>query len=82
LDAREYLYNAKRLLDQASLEEARELYEKSWANWRALYDQYPRLMDAVEADDVLRAIKRYGGLLQQLDEPLPKDFPLYEFLGV
>ena len=81
LDAREYLYNAKRLLDQASLEEARELYEKSWANWRALYDQYPRLMDAVEADDVLRAIKRYGGLLQQLDEPLPKDFPLYEFLG-
>jgi hypothetical protein len=80
LEARENLYHARRRLDEASLEDARELYETSWKHWRDLYDQYPRLMDAVEADDVLRAIRRYGGLLQQLDEPLPEDFPLYDFL--
>ena len=81
LRARENLYNAGIYLDQASLEDARRLYEISWDNWRELYDEYPRLMDAVEADDVLQAIRRYGSLLQQLDEPLPVDFPLYDFLG-
>ncbi len=80
VDAREYLYKARRLQDEASLEEARELYEKSWQQWRQLYDQFPPLMDDVAADDLVRAIERYARLLQQLDEPLPDDFPLYDFL--
>jgi hypothetical protein len=80
VDAREYLYNARRLQDEASLEDARELYEKSWQQWRKLYDQFPPLMDDVAADDLVRAIQRYARLLQQLDEPLPDDFPLYDFL--
>lgn len=80
VDAREHLYNANRLYDMAALEDARDLYEKAWQGWRELYDRFPRLMDDVAADDLARAISRYGQLLQQLDEPMPDDFPLYDFL--
>ncbi len=81
VDARENLYQAQQLHDAAALEDARELYEKAWHQWRSLYDSFPRLMDDVAADDLATAIGRYGRLLQQLDETIPEDFPLYDFLA-
>jgi hypothetical protein len=80
VDAREYIYEAKKYYDAADLENARAAYEKAWGQWREIFDQYPRLMDDVAADDLERSVLRYDRLLQQLDEEIPADFPLVDFL--
>ncbi|NLF70635.1 MAG: hypothetical protein GX575_16510 [Candidatus Anammoximicrobium sp.] len=80
VDAREFLYKAKQAYDAAELDEARKLFESSWHAWRKLYDQHPRLLDDISADELSAGIKQYQRLLQQLDEELPADFPLGEIL--
>lgn len=80
VDAREFLYKAKQAHDAADLETARSLYEASWQQWRKIYDQFPRLMDDITAEDLTNDIKRYQRLLQQLDEEMPSDFPLVDLL--
>ena len=80
VDAREFLYKAKQAHDAADLEVARELYEASWHQWRKIYDQYPRLLDDISADDLTNSIKRYQRLLLQLDEEVPADFPLVDLV--
>jgi hypothetical protein len=78
--ARELLYKAKRAYETADLENARTLYEASWRDWRKIYDQYPRLMDDISAEELTSGIKQYQRLLQQLDEEVPDDFPLIDLL--
>lgn len=78
--ARELLYKAQRAYDAADLENARNLYEASWRDWRKIYDQYPRLMDDISAEELTSGIKQYQRLLQQLDEEVPADFPLRDLL--
>ena len=78
--ARELLYKAKRAYDAVDLENARKLYEASWRDWRKIYDQYPRLMDDISAEELTSGIKQYQRLLQQLDEEVPADFPLIDLL--
>jgi hypothetical protein len=78
--ARELLYKAKRAYDAVELESARKLYEASWRDWRKIYDQYPRLMDDISAEELTSGIKQYQRLLQQLDEEVPADFPLIDLL--
>ena len=80
VDAREYLYEAKKAHEAAELETARSLYERAWPKWKAIFDKYPRLMDDVQSEDLIKDIKRYRQLLQQLDEDLPKDFVLRDFV--
>jgi len=78
--ARELLYKAKRAYEAADLENARKLYEASWRDWRKIYDQFPRLMDDISAEELTSGIKQYQRLLQQLDEEVPADFPLIDLL--
>lgn len=80
VDAREFLYKAKQAYDAAELDDARKYFESSWHAWRKLYDQYPRLLDDLSADELADGIKQYQRLLQQLDEKLPADFPLGDIL--
>lgn len=80
VDAREFLYKAKQAYDAAELDDARKFFESSWRAWRKLYDQYPRLLDDLSADELADGIKQYQRLLQQLDEKLPADFPLGDIL--
>ncbi len=82
IDARKYVYDAQEAQQQAALETARELYEKAWVEWRKIFDKYPRLMDDVSADDLIKSIQRYDRLLQQLDEETPADFPLVDFVAM
>jgi hypothetical protein len=78
--ARELLYKAKRAYEAADLENARKLYEASWRDWRKIYDQFPRLLDDISAEELTSGIKQYQRLLQQLDEEVPADFPLLDLL--
>jgi hypothetical protein len=80
VEAREFLYKAKQAYDAAELDDARKFFESSWHAWRKLYDQYPRLLDDLSAEELADGIKQYQRLLQQLDEKLPADFPLGDIL--
>lgn len=78
--ARELLYKAKKAYEAAEMGDARKLYEASWRDWRKIYDQYPRLMDDISAEELTSGIKQYQRVLQHLDAPLPADFPLIDLL--
>jgi hypothetical protein len=80
INARNCIYQAKQAQDDARLEEARKFYEEAWGHWRKVFDQYPRLMDDVAADDLILSIRDYERLMQQLDEEIPADFPLIDFV--
>ena len=82
VDARECIYKAKQYQDEARLEDAREMYESAWKLWRKIFDDFPRLIDDVAADDLIKSIQTYDRLLQQLDEEFPADFPLVDFIEV
>ena len=78
--ARQFIYDAKKAQEAAELVKARGLYEQAWEKWKALFDQYPSLMEDVEAEDLVKMIKRYRRLLQQLDEEIAQDFILRDFI--
>ncbi len=82
INARKFIYDARQSQQQAALEDARDLYEKGWVEWRKIFDEYPRLMDDVAADDLFKSVRRYDRLLQQLDEEIPADFPLVDFVQI
>ena len=82
VDARECIYRAKQYQDDARLEDAREQYESAWRHWRKIFDEFPRLKDDVAADDLITSIQAYDRLMQQLDEEIPTDFPLIDFLEI
>lgn len=80
VDARDNLFRAKQAHRAARLEEARALYETSWKLWRQVFDLYPSLMDDITAEELVESVQHYQRLLSQLDEPLPEDFVLREFM--
>ncbi|HUY90276.1 MAG TPA: hypothetical protein VMV10_16180 [Pirellulales bacterium] len=77
LEGRRLLYSAARLFEDAALPEARESYEKGFAEWRKTLDAFPQMVDdAVGGDYLIEAVKGYGEVLKRLDAPFPKDFVL------
>lgn len=79
LAARQTLYDAEKLLNDAELDEALKKYEESWVHWKKLFDTYPILMIDESGDDVIDAIRRYA---RALDKDLPENFILQEFIDL
>lgn len=81
--ARQNIHRAEQAFAEAELEQAKELYEKSWDLWAQIYEKYPEMMDDVEAEEIVEAIDRYRTVLSQLElRQLPEDFPLRKLLEV
>jgi hypothetical protein len=76
--ARQTLYDAENLLNDAKLDEAMKKYDESWIQWHKLFELYPILMVDDSGDEVLDAIRRYQQRV--LDKDLPEDFILGEFI--
>lgn len=77
LKARQLLYRGKELYDKTDLEQARETYEEAFREWRKVVDEFPDMVDDhVGGSSMEEALKGYYDVLQQLDEPFPKDFPI------
>lgn len=77
LEARRLIYDGKQLYDTTQLEEARETYEKGFAQWRQVVDNFPEMRDdSIGGTSIEEAIKGYFDVLKQLDEPFPKNFML------
>ncbi len=79
--AHKFLYEGNRAYADGDLLAARKAYDQGLAAWRQVLDNYPALRkDDITIDDLLRSVEVYKAILDQLDEPLPKDFPLREIV--
>ncbi|MBA2117623.1 hypothetical protein [Bremerella alba] len=80
IEARRLVFEAHEAYKDANLIKARELYEKAWDKWIAIYDDYPELRDDASADVLSDSIKEYRALLNQFDEDISPNFPLIDIL--
>ncbi len=75
--ARRQMYEADQFLAKGDLDKSIGLYEAAWQNWAKVFRAYPKMMTEESADDVLKAIKRYG---KAADISFEDSFALSDFL--
>jgi len=81
LKAREATWRGEREFQNARLQTARQAFEEAFASWREVLDGSKVLReDSIFRDDLNEVIDKYRKLLEQLDEPFPKDFVLADIL--
>lgn len=81
--ARELVFRARqRFREEGDPVTAKELYERSFAQWAKVFEEFPQLKDGEDTtgDDVMEFIYEYNRVLEQLDEEVPEDFPLWEII--
>ena len=82
IKAREATWRAEKDFENAKLQPAKQAYEEAFAAWREVLDASPVLRaDQIALDDINEVVDRYRKLLEQLDEPFPKSFPLQDILN-
>ena len=82
LSARTKMFEARQAFRDADLPKAKKLYQEGFADWRAVIDQFPSILSDEETTggDLLDFVKRYRTVLDQLDEKLGEDFPLWDVI--
>ncbi len=78
VEARRLIYEAEKANEAAELDNAIELYEKAFAIWAEIFDDYPILTVDDSADDLVQSIRRYSIAIDS--EELPEGFPLSAFV--
>lgn len=76
IEARKYLYEAERYLDDVNPDAARKSFELSWERWALLLEKYPEMMDEETVTNLSGPMKKYMNVLSQLDLKMPEDFKL------
>jgi hypothetical protein len=79
IKARRLVYDADKLIDEADVKGAVDLYDEAWVYWDWIFNRYPSMMVEEMGDDVQRALARYGKLV---DEEVSESFPLNRFLEI
>jgi len=82
LAAREAMFNASRTFKQGDPFGARKLYEQGFAKWRQVFDAFPESIEneSSTGDDLIQYILQYRNVLDQMDEELGEDFPLWDVI--
>ncbi|HEX5471869.1 MAG TPA: hypothetical protein VFW73_08275, partial [Lacipirellulaceae bacterium] len=82
LDARRDMYLAKKAFHDADVTTAKRLYEEGFKKWRLTIDKFPAILDDEQTlgGDILDFIKGYRRVLDQFDEHIPEDFPLWDVI--
>jgi hypothetical protein len=81
--AREYLFEANKERSGGDLFKAREMYEKSFDQWRIVMDAFPILRDNnIMADELVDDIEKYKKVLGQLGEKFPEPFVLQDMIDL
>jgi hypothetical protein len=81
--ARSLVYRARRLFkEEADPVGAKKLYEEAFDRWAEVLTEFPKLKDGdgTTGDDVMVFIVEYKDVLEQLDEQLADDFPLWDII--
>jgi hypothetical protein len=76
VEARKHMFAAQQLMDKVEYTAARAEFEKAWDLWATIMEEHPGLLDQLTADDLLDYVKKYAGLLNQLESRIPPDFKL------
>src|SRR5262249_9326747 len=82
LDARRLMFEGKDAFKKADVKTAKQKYEEGFAKWRAVIDKFPMIMDDEQTTggDIVDFVKAYRRVLDQFDERLGDDFPLWDLL--
>jgi hypothetical protein len=80
--ARTRMFEARKAFRDADLPNAKKLYQEGFAEWRKVLDKFPSILSDEETtgSDLLDFIKGYRRVLDQLDEKLGADFPLWDVI--
>ncbi len=74
LNARKFIYQGDRAFRDGDLTAARTAYEQGFRLWRQVLDKFPALVeDDITGSDLMDFVKQYRKILNQLDEPFPKN---------
>ena len=81
INARKFMYQGDEAFRNGYPDEARDLYQQGFAEWRKVLDAFPALIDdEITGDDLMDFIKQYRKILNQLDEPFPDNFALKDIV--
>jgi hypothetical protein len=82
LKARELMFTAKKAFKEADIAKAKQLYREGFAKWKAVIDKFPMILDddQTTGGDILDFVKGYRRVLDQFDERLGDDFPLWNVI--
>jgi hypothetical protein len=82
LKARELMFEAKKAFKAADVATAKQLYQEGFAKWKAVIDKFPSILDDEQTTggDILDFIKAYRRVLDQFDERLDDNFPLWNVI--
>jgi len=82
LEARRLMFEARKAREEADVEKARKLYEEGFKKWRLVIDEFPSILDenATTGEDILEYVKGYRDVLDQFEETLGEDFPLWDVI--
>jgi hypothetical protein len=80
--ARRLMYEANQAFKEADLVTAQKLYKQGFDKWRLVIKEFPSILDdeASTGEDIVDYVKAYRKVLDQLDERLGDDFPLWDVL--
>src|SRR4029079_10668664 len=82
LDARRLMFEARKAYRDADVAKSRKLYEEGFAKWRAVIDAFPMILDddQTTGSDILDFVKRYRRVLDQYEERIGENFPLWDVI--
>lgn len=82
LAARRAMFEASRSFRQGDPFGARKKYEQGFAKWRKVFDAFPEALEnqSSTGDDLIEFILQYRNVLDQMDEELGDDFPLWNVI--
>jgi hypothetical protein len=82
LDARRLMFEGKKAFKEADIAKAKQKYQEGFAKWRAVIDKFPMILDDEQTTggDILDFVKAYRRVLDQFDERLGEDFPLWDVI--
>src|SRR5215208_5286866 len=74
------MFKAKEAFKKADIVNAKQLYQEGFAKWRAVIDKFPMILDddQTTGGDIVDFVKGYRRVLDQFDERLGDDFPLWD----
>jgi hypothetical protein len=82
LAARRLMFEGKKAFKEADVATAKAKYQAGFAKWKAVIDKYPMILDddQTTGGDIVDFIKAYRRVLDQFDERLGDDFPLWNVI--